>query len=145
MTDERITKLDKMFRHNQGIACRAGYEGVSLNSFATALTVGQLMEERDKAQSHSTPNEDVKSHDTSTAMIKALRKAFTNVEILASHLDFSDITEITGYRYDKESRRTYFRIKGRMAVSDINGIATDLNAVRMVLGLSLLQEEEKTA
>lgn len=83
--------------------------------------------------------------DTSIEMLKALRRAFANVEILSSYLDFSDLTEITGYRFDKESRRTYFRIRGRMAVSDINNIATDLNAVRMVLGLSPLQEEEKTA
>ena len=140
MTDERLDTLDEMFKSNQIAASQRGYEGLGINFFATILTVKQLLEERDKAKSHSTPN--VESRDTSTAMIKALRKAFANVEILASLLDFSNITEITGYRYDRVSMRTYFRIRGRMAVSDITNIAVDVNTVRGVLGLPPLKNEE---
>lgn len=137
MTDERLDTLDEMFKSNQIVASQRGYEGLNINSFATILTIEQFLEIAEYAR------KGMGHKDTSTEKIKALRRAFTNVEVLARHLDFSDLTEITGYRYDKESERTYFRIKGRMAVSNINGIATDLNAVRMILGLSPLQEEEK--
>lgn len=142
MTDTRAHELNQMFSDNIIRAISMGNGGERAYACATILTVGQLMEERDKAKSCSATKEDVESRDTSTAMIKALRKAFANVDILASLLDFSDLTEITGYRFDKESRRTYFRIRGRMAVSDINNIAVDVNAVRGVLGLPPLKNEE---
>lgn len=48
MTDERLDTLDKMFKSNQIAASKRGYEGLSINSFATILTVEQLLEERDE-------------------------------------------------------------------------------------------------
>ena len=134
MTVEEMKEFKNLVNKNMCQAlCQGGCSISSSERLAYAATIAEYAR---KGMEHK---------DTSTEMLKALRRAFKNVEILSSHLIFSDLTEITGYRYDKESRRTYFRIKGRMAVSDINGIATDLNAVRMVLGLCPLQEEEKTA
>ena len=132
MTVEEIKEFKNLVNQNMHKAlCLDGCSSISgLELLAYAATIAEYAR---KGMGHK---------DTSIEMLKALRRAFANVEILASYLDFSDLTEITGYRYNKESRRTYFRIRGRMAVSDINNIAVDVNAVRGVLGLPPLKNEE---
>ena len=48
MTQERIRNLQLMFEDNKSRARDSGYEGLNINSFATLLTVEQLLEERDE-------------------------------------------------------------------------------------------------